>query len=423
MYKLYVLLKKETLLFLNDKVGLALMFLLPILLVFIITIIQNNAFKMLEGKQIKMLVVNHDKGQLGKKLVNGIDQTGMFEVQNDSRLSLYNMQEKISAKEALTGLYISEDFSQKLQTKTEHVSVSILSSLGMNSNSGSNVQKDSMPVISFVHDPTMQESYCFSILNVIQGQAKGLEMEEMINGIYTQMGVTNIPKDFARNLKENNIVIKRVAALKTSSTEIPNSSQHNVPAWTVFAMFFMVVSLGTNIVVERNSGSFVRIKTMPTEFSLIIFSKQMVYFMIAVLQVLVIFSIGFFIFPHIGLPKLFFPDNVLGMITITAMCCLAAVSYAVMIGAIMKTPEQANGFGAISIIIFATFGGVWVPLFVLPEFMQKLSVLSPLHWCIEGYYVLFLKNGNWLELSKVIIYILSFSIVCQTIAYLKLRKS
>lgn len=421
MYKLRVLFKKEALLFFNDKVGLALMFLMPILLVFIITIIQNNAFNMISGKQLKLLVVNHDKGEKGNRLIKQVDKTAMFDICLDSKLTYQALKEKVSNKDVLVGLYIPQDFSEKLQKKTDLVSSSVLSSMGMTVDSLKPTKALLSPQMFFVHDPTLQESYCFSILNVFKGQAKGLEMEEMVKGIYSKMGLTEAPKEITEGFKEEGIKIERVAALREKA-ELPNASQHNVPAWTVFAMFFMVVSLGTNIVAERNSGSFVRIKTMPTNFSTVIFAKQIVYFLIAILQVVIIFGIGFWVFPHIGLPKLYFPDNILGMIVITSLCCLSAVSYAVMVGSIMRTTDQANGFGAISIIIFATFGGVWVPLFVLPEFMQKISVISPLHWCIEGFYVLFLKDENWMDILKIGTYIFSFSFICQTIAYLKLKK-
>ncbi len=420
--RLRVLLKKEILLFINDKVGLALMFLMPILLVFIITIIQNNAFSMLEGKQLKMMVVNQDEGALGKKVVQEIDNTAMFDLRENSSLTMDQLQGCIISNEVLVGIYIPKDFSKILKVQNNKATSVMLANMGMPMEEVEAIVKSKKtPQIYFVHDPTLQESYSFSILNVIKGVSKGVELEELVSEIYTQMGMAEVPEDFAKNLKKENIHINRVVALSKDNV-LPNASQHNVPAWTVFAMFFMVVSLGTNIVSERNSGSFLRIKTLPTDFSHVIFAKQVVYFLIALLQVTVIFGIGYLIFPHIGLPELHFPQNIPGLILITGLCCIAAISYAVMVGSVMRTPDQANGFGAISIIIFATFGGVWVPLFVLPEFMQKISVFSPLHWCIEGFYILFLKDGNWLDILKITLYLFTFSFICQTIAYLSLRK-
>jgi len=54
---------------------------------------------------------------------------------------------------------------------------------------------------------------------------------------------------------------------------VPNASQHNVPAWTIFAMFFVVISLGGALYgeVER---SFIRLKTLPTNYLVALLSKQ-----------------------------------------------------------------------------------------------------------------------------------------------------
>ena len=41
---------------------------------------------------------------------------------------------------------------------------------------------------------------------------------------------------------------------------IPNSVQHNVPAWTLFAIFFIIVPLSINIVKEKSQGTFVRLR-------------------------------------------------------------------------------------------------------------------------------------------------------------------
>ena len=103
------------------------------------------------------------------------------------------------------------------------------------------------------------------------------------------------------------------------------------------------------------------------------------------------------------------------------MCSLAAVSYALMIGALSKTQEQSNGIGAISIIIFAALGGIWVPTFIMPMYLQIISNFSPMHWCLEGFYILFLKGGSWAQLSPVIGFLFIFIVVCQITTYTKLK--
>ncbi|MCG8580378.1 MAG: ABC transporter permease [Bacteroidales bacterium] len=418
MYRLLASIKKELLILINDKVGLALMFVLPLLLVFIITIIQDSAFKIVNNNQISMLVANHDKGKLGTELTKRLSDSGMFEVTEDKKLDASGLKNKIAKNEALTGIYIAEDFSQKLTDLSSSVSTQMLSDFGIGEGE---VKEVTNPTIQFVHDPVLQERYCQSIIGMVHAHIGSMESERMINSIYAEMGVDEVPEVITQKIGKNHVTINKMPASVNKKMVTPNATQHNVPAWTVFAMFFMVVSLGTNIVKERNSGSFLRIKTMPSSFGVVLMSKQAVYMMVGIVQVLLIFSMGAYVFPHIQLPELYLPANMLGMLLVTLLSTLTAVSYSLMIGAITKTQEQANGAGAISIIILAALGGVWVPTFVMPEFMQLLSELSPLHWCIEGYYILFLKNGNWGDLSRVMMILMSFSLTFQILTYLKFR--
>ena len=115
------------------------------------------------------------------------------------------------------------------------------------------------------------------------------------------------------------------------------------------------------------------------------------------------------------------PSAFSAFIVMMLMCSMAAVSYAMMIGALSKTQEQSNGVGAISIIIFAALGGIWVPTFVMPEYLQIISNFSPMHWCLEGFYILFLKGGSWSQLFPVIGFLFIFIAVCQITTYTKLK--
>jgi len=147
------------------------------------------------------------------------------------------------------------------------------------------------------------------------------------------------------------------------------------------------------VVKEKISGSFIRLKTLPTSFILNLAAKQITYIAVALAQVLVIFSLGIFLFPHIALPKLLLPENLGLLFLVSIMCGWCAVSYGILIGVYAKSMEQAIGFGAVSVVILAAIGGIVVPSFAMPESLHLLMKLSPLHWCMEAYNTLFLENG------------------------------
>jgi hypothetical protein len=62
--KLLASIRKEFLLLIRDKVGLSILFLMPMVLVFVMTLIQDAAFKTLNEKGIPIIFVNNDKDSL-----------------------------------------------------------------------------------------------------------------------------------------------------------------------------------------------------------------------------------------------------------------------------------------------------------------------------------------------------------------------
>ena len=70
--KLIATVKKETLLLVRDKVGLSILFLMPMILIFVMTLIQDAAFKTINEKGIPIVFVNNDKDSLGILIEDGL---------------------------------------------------------------------------------------------------------------------------------------------------------------------------------------------------------------------------------------------------------------------------------------------------------------------------------------------------------------
>ena len=422
MFKLYISIKKEMLQLINDKVGLLIMFAMPLLLVVIITLIQDSTFKLVKENKISMLVVNRDAGAQGKKLTEMLAHSGMFTITTDGTIAKASIKSELLKQNRNVALYIPENFSESLHQKASEIGNLFLTDLGVK-DSVSKSKPVKLTSIDFFHDPVLQDNYCYSIIGVVQSYLQLIENNLMVENMYTEMGDGKTPINIKSVLAQNQVTITKTAATNANFDIMPNATQHNVPAWTVFAMFFMVVSLGSNIVTERKNGSFIRLKTTPTSFWLVLISKMGVYLLAAILQVLLIFSVGRWLFPLINLTPLILPNDLLGLSMVVVFSGLAAVSYALMVGSLAKTQEQANGFGAVSIIIFAALGGIWVPVFVMPGYLKVMSHFSPLYWCLEGFYTVFLKGGSWAELLKVAAFLLSFIGACLLVVFGSLKRN
>ncbi len=98
------------------------------------------------------------------------------------------------------------------------------------------------------------------------------------------------------------------------------------------------------------------------------------------------------------------------------------MSYAICIGVFAQTQEQANGIGAVSIVLLAALGGLLVPSFALPASFANLIKISPLHWALEGYYTVFLEGGRMKDIMLNLLPLWAITILLQFISFAGLKK-
>jgi len=424
MFKLWSTILKDIRILTRDRLGLVFMFVMPIVLAVVITAVQNSTFEMLNTNTVPMLICNRDTGEAGKQMQTAIEKVGMFSLkQVTPNVTDKEISDRMHAKDAVIAIIIPADFTQKLKEKANVISKKALQNFGMQTGKPvATIDSSEVQPITLLYHPVLQESFRHSIQGALKSALQVVQNKEVLKSIYFAMNETAIPDSLEKDLMNSQVGIVEIPVSRDGSRNIPNASQHNVPAWTVFAMFFIVISLGGSVVREKLNGSFVRLKTLPTNYLVALISKQLTYLFITFIQALVVFSMGIWLFPSMGLPKLNLPADIIGVVIVTLICGWCAVSYAIMIGVFAKTQEQANGIGAVSIVLMAAVGGLLVPSFAMPESFQFVMKLSPLHWCLEAYYGLFLEGGKLKDVILNIIPLLGISFAIQLITLYGLKR-
>ncbi len=420
--KLWATIQKDTKIMLRDKAGLILMFGMPVILVIIVTSIQNNAFGLLNKTNVSLLVCNKDTGTLSTQFIKAVNKVGMFKlVEIPKNENEEKFKEDISSNDAVLGIIIPQSFSRQLASKAKTVSGKALNSFGLEGDTAK-VNLDNLNSLTLYYSPVVQQSFKLSVQGALSSALQMVESRQVLKSLYFSINEKPMPDSLENAMLDNKLNIAEVPLSKNKDTTILNATQHNVPAWTIFAMFFVVMSLGSSIVREKLSGSFIRLKTLPTPYWVAILSKQITYLLVTLLQAVVIFAIGIWLFPHIGLPALSLPEDIAGLLLVTLICGWCAVSYAICVGVFAQTQEQANGFGAVSIVILAILGGIMVPSFIMPGSFKTIMAVSPLHWCLQSFYGLFLEGGRLRDIITNILSLLAITLILQLIAFVGLKR-
>jgi len=420
MFKLLATIQKDIRVLLRDKVGIALMFVMPIILVIVVTSIQNSTFELVSKNKLPILIYNQDTGKSSLQMIKAIGNIGMFKVSQTSKGET-NIVDAMHHSDAMLGIVIPANFSAKVEAKSKSVSDKAMASFGLGDSTKKAAVGDVDPLILY-YNPVLQESLRLSVKGALQSSLQMVESRETLRTLYFSINEKELPEKLENDMLNNRTPISEVPVSKDGTKSTPNSTQHNVPAWTIFAMFFVIMSLGGSVVKEKVSGSYIRLKTLPTSYHVALISKQVVFLGVTLLQAAVIFSMGIWLFPYIGLPALNPPTDVLALVITTLICGWCAVSYAICVGVYADTQEQSNGFGAVSIVILACVGGLMVPSFAMQGAFKTAADISPMHWCLEAYYTLFLEGGKLKDILDNLVPLFVITLVIQFVTYLGLKR-
>lgn len=423
MFKLWASIVKDVRILLRDKVGISLMFIMPVILVIVVTLIQNSTFQLMNKNKLTVVVCNKDAGKLSAQLVTTINKIGMFKVvQVPGSQNAQQIADGMHTNDAMLAITIPPDFTSKIETKAKASSNKALKSFGLQADSAKEEKLTGATPLTLYYNPSIPESIRFSVNGALTSALQIVESRETLRTLYFAINEKEMPQQLENEMLNGKAQINQVPVSKDGSIKAPNATQHNVPSWTIFAMFFIIMSLSGSVVREKVSGSFIRLKTLPTNFAVGLLSKQITYLCVTLFQALVIFSLGLWFFPYINLPALNLPSNMLGLVLVTIAVGYCAVSYAICVGVFAHTQEQANGFGAVSIVILSAIGGLMVPAFAMPGALKTISTLSPLHWCIEAYYGLFLEGAGLKDVVISILPLIGITLAFQGLTFIGLKR-
>lgn len=426
IYKLLATVKKEALLLLRDKIGLSILFIMPMVLIFVMTLVQDSAFKTINEKGIAVILIDNDQDSLGIQIKQGLKSNDLISLSDniDGKPATVELAQKaVSEGKFLIGIVIPKSATEAIRKNVTELVNETLSSDSVTLKKAS--EKQDSVEITIMIDPIAKKSFLLSVTSNLREFISEVKTKIMFQAFAEQVAEvipdkSNTPKDSYK--KSQIITYKEVYASESEDKIVPNAVQHNVPAWTIFAMFFIAIPLSGSIMKEKNEGSVFRLHTMPTPYLLLVNGKIIVYVIVCQIQFLLMLSVGQVFLPMLGLPALVLGNSLLGISVLTLATAFAATGYGVMVGTLASTEHQAAIMGSLSIILLSALGGIWVPSYVMPEVMRNISAWSPLNWSLEGFYKLFLRGGHVSDIMGEALKLMIFFFITMAVTSIANRK-
>jgi len=229
--------------------------------------------------------------------------------------------------------------------------------------------------------------------------------------------LTSLTVEVVMDIDNLEAVVSNFLVEKTKpNREFPSPLQQSVPAYAIFAMFFIAVPMSVGFLKEKNDGTLQRIFTYPVNASMIALGKVIPYYLINLIQFILMLLVGVYIMPNIiGMP-FYLGAHPWHLIPVTMVVAAAATGFGVGVAVLARSSEQSSTLAATGAILMGVFGGIMVPHVVMPMVMKKLAMISPMYWAHQSYLDIFLRDAALAIILPKLIVLTLFAGICFYIA-------
>ncbi|MBP9132492.1 MAG: ABC transporter permease [Saprospiraceae bacterium] len=411
---------KERILLFRDPGGLVMLIAMPIMLIIAMALVQDGPFKDYQDVGFKVVWVDNDQKPLGDSLRAMFEKSGRF-----------------TLIDSYKGIPVTEELAKKLVEEGEYPlgvlipkgsysemlnrSNKLINTIGKASGQPSIIPVrpgvDSLQITLFF-DPIAKATIRMAIQNGIEKMLFKIQLDMLFDKMHIP-GNSTESEDLGgkenESLLADNIIVENLGK-QSMPTFIMSSVQHNVPAWIVFAIFFLIIPLSGNFIKEKKEGSRLLLDMTPGSFIDIILGKVIFYSLFGLFQFLSILIASRVLLPLVDLPVLEMNQSIFPAIVAAAGISFAAVSFGVLVGSLFNTYHQAMMFGSVTIVILSALGGIWVPIEVLPYSLQLVAELSPLQWGLSLFQDVFVRGITWDRFFLKLCLLIVFGVVCLIIS-------
>lgn len=379
------LIRKDLILFLSDRRALVISLALPIMIAAFFGSLFGGSAK---GSAIEVALVQQDRSDIGAKIAAGL--------KSDPNLRITSM--PMAAAEAAV---------RKGERK-----VAIVLPAGFGEAAGAALfgNRDK-PVIPLLYDPSQP---------AVLGMVKGMLTQQVMSAVSAEMFGGKMGQEMTeRSLQQLDEKAKTdpdskalrdmlasvqkyqalpqkdgVAAGGAKGLSMPfttldeqlssgtaeqgyNAYAHAFAGMGVQFILFMGIDMGIGILLARRSGVWNRLLAAPVSLVQVLLARAASGAIIAFALLCTVFAVAVFGF---GVRIASLPGFV-GM----ALCFgVLTASLGLLIAAFGKTPEAARRIAMFVVLVMVMLGGAWMPSFLFPEWMQKLTMAVPARWAIDG---------------------------------------
>jgi len=432
MIQFLALVRKDLKLFFNDRKAVVVGLLVPIVLASFFGYMFGGQSGKAETSKVPVLMIDQDGSDVSRGLITQLGSDKNLEVKPST---LDAAREAIRKGKATVAIVIPKDFGKDAGR-----------ALFTGANTG-----ERKPELGVLYDPSHNVE-----LGMVRGILSGAVMQtvskemftgragrEMVNESLAQ--IENNPRisredrkalrDLLGGVNELNLQRDREGASGrgelsggltmpyetreqaiTSGQDVEyNGYAHAFSGMGVQFILFMGLDVGIALLMLRQSGLWQRLRAAPLSRTMLLGSRTVSASLIAGFILLVLFGFARVVFGvHIR-------GSFAGFVGVCAAFSLMTAAFGLMVAALGETVEATRGYSIMATLIMVMLGGAWVPTFVFPAWLRKLTVVVPTRWAVDGLDGMTWRGLGFSSAITPIAVLLLFTLLFGVVAVMRFR--
>jgi ABC-2 type transport system permease protein len=343
--------EKELKVLWHDWEALLLLFAMPIFFIVVMSWALGGVFEAgTRERPIRVVVVNQDAGGRAGEVISDLDRLEGFEWVEGG--SLERAERLVRKGPVSMALRFRTGFSDAFGPSEA-------------------LAHDASPRVELIADPGLNRQ----ILSTVRGTVQGAIQRRLLLARLGPAAASLVPEEGGGGSGE--LAVRLLS--RFDEERRPTATEQHVPAYTIFGVFFIVLTLASGLLREKQEGTFRRILTAPMTRATLLAGKLVPYYLVNLVQIGLMFAVGVLLY---GLRT----GSVAALVVVSLALAASANGMGLLVAALGRTEAQVNGFSVLLAVTLSALGGMMVPSFVMPPGLQLLSRFTPHAWALEGYH-------------------------------------
>ena len=369
------IMRKELRMIMREKGNIFFLLIMPILFI----VMFGSIFGRSGDVALTIHYIDQDQSESSQVFLKELDHVKGVTLKKEDQSNINGVIEKIKKGQLSSALVINKGFGADL-IAGKQADIKLYEDSAANSESG-------------------------TIEAIMENIGSGYQQQKLAQTL-SEMGQS---KDEIAHTLSPSVKIEKVA----TTAESVNYITQVVPGMTVMFVFYIMISMTRRFFKEKDSGILARCQTTRMKSLQYLIGMWIPYAIAVIVQCAILLGFGHLVY-HLNLGDM----AALSLMVIVLSLCGSGIGLALSV--LVRGENQGMAITQIIALGGAMVGGLWMPSYLMPSFVQTIGRFTPQYWAQKGLQDIFAHGADITGIWISLLVLVAFGFVGLFVAVLRL---